>query len=45
MIHKAAQMPLYFMGKDISPEAAAKAEEMKNACEEAESVVITEEMK
>ncbi len=34
-----------FMGKDISPEAAAKAEEMKNACEEAESVVITEEMK
>ena len=34
-----------FMGKDISPEAAAKAEEMKAAYEEADDVIITEEIK
>lgn len=34
-----------FTGKDISPEAAAKAEEMKAAYEEADDVIITEEIK
>lgn len=34
-----------FMGKDISPEAAEKAEEMKAAYEEADDVIITEEIK
>lgn len=33
-----------FMGKDVSPEAAAKAEEMKAAYEEANDVIITEEI-
>ena len=34
-----------FMGKDVSPEAMAKAEEMKEAYEDAETVVVTEEIK
>ena len=34
-----------FMGKDVTPEAMEKAEEMKADMEEAESVVITEEIK
>lgn len=34
-----------FMGKDISADAAAKAEEMKADMEAAETVVITEEVK
>lgn len=34
-----------FMGKDISHEAAAKAEEMKSAYEEADDVIVTEEIK
>lgn len=31
-----------FVGKDISPEAEEKAKEMKEACEEAEDIIITE---
>lgn len=34
-----------FMGKDVTPDAMEKAEEMKAAYEEAEEVVVTEEIK